>query len=151
MPLGGLPVGGLMTFFEDGSAYRYLPEAVGTGAINIGWLDAQHVFTTGEVSTAFVDKLLRLCRSPLFRTRGFHRCNLCETASARTVASGMTIATDAGEFVVGGAEIRVVAENGRCFAAPDMVIHYVLAHEYRPPAPFVAAVLNSGETDSTPR
>jgi hypothetical protein len=34
---------------------------------------------------------------------------------------------------VGGAEIRVTGRDGIRYAAPDMIIHYVEAHGYRPP------------------
>lgn len=140
-----------MTFFEDGSAYRYLAEGVGSGAINVGWLDVEHVFAAGPVPSAFVDRLLVRCRSPLLRTRGFHRCNLCEPAGSVGVASGVVVESAGGDFVVGGAEIRVLAENGVCFAAPDMVIHYVVEHGYRPPDAFVEAILGSVGAGSTGR
>lgn len=37
------------------------------------------------------------------------------------------------------------------FAAPDMVIDYVVDHGYRPPEAFVEAVLSSMETGSSER
>ncbi len=44
---------------------------------------------------------------------------------------------DEGEFIVGGAEIRVTGSAGVTFAAPDMIIHYVTDHGYRPPDEFL--------------
>lgn len=46
-----------------------------------------------------------------------------------------------GDLLVGGAEIRVRAKDGVVYAAPDMIVHYVLAHRYLPPAAFVEAVI----------
>ncbi len=57
-----------------------------------------------------------------------------------------------GEFVVGSAEIRVQGPRGDRYAAPDMIIHYVEAHGYRPPDDFVAGVLGTlEENPSQPR
>jgi hypothetical protein len=50
-----------------------------------------------------------------------------------------------GPFVVGGAEIRVTSKEGVRYAAPDMIIHYVEMHRYRPPGSFVRAVLEAGD------
>jgi hypothetical protein len=34
-----------------------------------------------------------------------------------------------------------VAGSGKVYAAPTLVHHYVVAHDYRPPDEFIAAVL----------
>jgi hypothetical protein len=47
-------------------------------------------------------------------------------------------------FIVGSAEIRVHAPSGAIYAAPDMIIHYVEKHGYRPPDHFVQAVMRPG-------
>jgi hypothetical protein len=39
------------------------------------------------------------------------------------------------------AEIRVVSTSGVTYAAPALILHYVEAHKYLPPAAFVAAVI----------
>jgi hypothetical protein len=38
-------------------------------------------------------------------------------------------------------EIRVVGRDGRVYAAPGLVCHYVAAHGYQPPQEFVEAVM----------
>jgi hypothetical protein len=49
--------------------------------------------------------------------------------------------TGGGEFLtLGDAELRVVAEDGRWFVAPTLVLHYVVEHGYRPPDLFVRAI-----------
>lgn len=49
--------------------------------------------------------------------------------------------SSAGDCVVGGAEIRVTGADGTVYATPDMIIHYVERHQYKPPDQFIAAVM----------
>lgn len=42
---------------------------------------------------------------------------------------------------LGSAEIAV-ATSATSFAAPDLILHYVRTHGYRPPAEFIQAVLD---------
>jgi hypothetical protein len=51
----------------------------------------------------------------------------------------MTI--DGEEISLGSAEMRLACEGHVIFAAPDLVCHYMAAHEYRPPDEFMAAVV----------
>jgi hypothetical protein len=39
------------------------------------------------------------------------------------------------------AEIRVASTSGVTYAAPVLILHYVEAHKYLPPAAFVATVI----------
>jgi hypothetical protein len=43
-----------------------------------------------------------------------------------------------------------VAGDGRVYAAPSLVHHYVIAHGYRPPDEFIAAVLAWDEGTAEP-
>jgi len=43
---------------------------------------------------------------------------------------------------LGFAEIRVLSEDGKTsYAAPNIIYHYILEHEYKPPTKFIEAVL----------
>jgi hypothetical protein len=134
-----------MTYFADGTAYSYLPEAAGDGIINIGWLDAAMPFPIGEAPPAFVDRLIALGRDGVHRTRGLHFCNLCP-ASESAFPEPTEVHSPDGDYPVGGAEIRVAGPAETVFAAPDMVVHYVTEHSYRPPDAFIEAVLASGRS-----
>jgi hypothetical protein len=43
---------------------------------------------------------------------------------------------------VGDAEVRVRASNGTVYAAPNLIVHYVAEHKYRPPDAFLGAVID---------
>lgn len=42
---------------------------------------------------------------------------------------------------LGSAEIRVKAKDGRIYAAPNLIYHYVAEHDYDPPKEFIEALL----------
>jgi hypothetical protein len=114
-----------MTFFEDLTPYTYLdPEEEQPGTVNIGWLDRWHPFPTGATSKSFRAKLEQLCQQRVKRTRGFYSCDYCKGR----------------QKPISSAEIRV-AGKGRVYAAPELVYHYIVAHAYKPPEEFIAAVL----------
>lgn len=120
-----------MAFFEDLTPYNYfLPEREGT--VNIGWLERGHPFSAGPTSATFREKLKACCHRRVKQTRGLHMCEFCK-----------------GRKKPGGsAEIRVVG-NGRVYAAPELVYHYVVVHDYKPPKEFIGAVLASGRKRRT--
>lgn len=114
-----------MAFFEDLTPYTYLhPEEEAPGTVNIGWLAPEHPFPTGPTSEDFRAKLGQLCERRVKQTRGFHPCYFC---------NGRKRPTSSAEMRVAGSE--------RVYAAPSLMHHYVVAHEYRPPEEFIAAVL----------
>jgi hypothetical protein len=129
-----------VTYFPDGSRYSFLNEEA--DAINIGWLDADHPFPTGRLPDTVIAALAQLCRNGLRRTRGWHSCELCLASAAEASACPTAARDGEGEFIVGDAEIRVRAPDGTVFAAPNMIIHYVTDHGYRPPDSFTHAVLS---------
>jgi hypothetical protein len=119
----------------DLTPYTYLhPEEEAPGTVNVGWLDRVHPFSTGETSAEFRTKLGQLCQRRVKRTRGLHACCFCKGRERPKCSSEMR-----------------VAGNGRVYAAPSLVHHYVVAHGYRPPDEFIEAVLAWDEATAEPR
>ena len=77
--------------------------------------------------------------------RGRHRCGFYPRSEGDWWSAPIWVRGDDGDFVVGGAEIRVRGTTGIVRAAPDMILHYVEAHGYRPPDDFIEAVTASTE------
>jgi hypothetical protein len=46
----------------------------------------------------------------------------------------------------GDGEIRVIGADGVTYAAPVLLLHYVVVHKYSPPQQFVEAVLRADAT-----
>ena len=123
-------------YYPDLSPYSYLdrPEP---DTYTIGWLDASHRYPKGETSAELRRRLLSLCAFPVNRTRGWHQCPFCDGEYP------ITINVFGKEIALGDGEIRVEGANGRKYAAPNLICHYIEKHRYRPPDEFQRAVLDS--------
>lgn len=120
-----------MTYFADLTPYQYgLPEPE-PDVLNVGWLDVGYPFHRGETSSEFREALSRLVERPILLDRGFHVCNFCPRDRR-----------DNNYPSRGNGQTRVLGRNGIWYAAPTMVRHYVVTHQYQPPPEFVDAVLN---------
>lgn len=126
-----------VTHFPDGAVYSYLPSSTAEDLCCVGWLGRGCEFSRGEVSRDFLDRLAWYC---LYRherqMRGIHDCDLCvpEQTAAIVLRSGDV------RWRLGSAEITVAAAVGR-YASPNLIVHYVTGHQYRPPADFIEAVM----------
>lgn len=123
----------LMTYFEDLSPYEYsrhLPQGRGE-VLNVGWLDDKMSYSHGAVDVDLAEKLLALCQWPVNQYFGWHNCPFCQECPVR-------IADLEGEFCLGDGEIRVPRNDGKVvYVAPNLIYHYVTAHQYLPPAEFL--------------
>jgi hypothetical protein len=123
-----------MTFFPDMGHKSMV--ATGDHVRAIGWLNPDHPFSKGEVPAGFLVRLKEFtARSgnsaePLYfgGAGGFHTCEFCGKAHG------------IGNFGVPSGDLL--------FVAPELVVHYIEQHGYRPPAEFVTAVLRSPLPDS---
>jgi len=93
----------------------------------IGWLDPPTAEPTlGETSSNFKSKIDEICTSKKYiyeRFMGHHDCPICGDAwSSKTI------------------QIKD-PNSGKKYYFPDMVAHYVVEHQYKPPQEFIDAVL----------
>lgn len=127
-----------MTYFPDGSDYAD-DRGHNSGAVNIGWLAKDRDYACGETPSGLVKALLACATRPVHLHRGMHECELCDDAPF-----GYPMDLDGRELTLGNGEIRLHGADGIEYAAPTLVAHYVDAHGYAPPAPFIAAALARG-------
>ena len=93
----------------------------------IGWLAAGHPFATG-VTPGLVERLADHLSSadrwlPVM-SFGVHFCEFCS-----------------GGKRIGGSQNLIVPHRERIYVAPELVLHYVRDHGYRPPEEFVRALM----------
>jgi hypothetical protein len=112
--------------FPDLSPYTYFPNE-DAETLNVGWLDARVAFPTGETPPEFHARLFLLCQRRVNQTRGAHFCPLCIGVRRKDRAWA-------------SAEMRVRSET-TAYAAPTLIHHYVVVHNYKPPEAFIEAVL----------
>ncbi|MFG1652140.1 hypothetical protein ACGFIE_19650 [Micromonospora sp. NPDC049275] len=142
-----------MTYFADLTPYTYLErhDEDGHGAsdeplLNVGWLDAAHPFPTGAPPDGLLSALTELATVRVRQTRGYHYCEICVRdlgEDTRDAVRQGAIARESAEFEVRG--------DGVVYAAPQLLLHYVAAHEYLPPAEFCTAALRATTSHATHR
>src|ERR1700694_2421532 len=98
-----------MTWFPDGSPYSYMTSG-DSRAINVGWLDGTHAFPQAPPTTELLTALFDKCGEPANKTRGWHRCELCDAPAP------FLVERHGQNLLPGGAEIRVETDPSR---APD--------------------------------
>lgn len=127
-----------MTVYEDGTEVPDdgYAEAGGpaAGSLAFGWLGPGDLGPPRQCPDSLLRVLEDAARSPVGRTRGFHRCPFCPDAEFWLTRHQTT---DGSELWLGSAAIEVRDMSGRTWQAPNLVLHYVTAHGYLPPAPLV--------------
>lgn len=137
-----------MTYFKDLTPYQYSTrhEFLTPKPLNIGWLSVEALFETGFTSQDFKDKLLKFRSDEfiVFIARGFHACEFCNLSHEQWAKD--RYGDKAHWASIGDGEIRVLGKSA-IYAAPALIYHYVVEHQYKPPDEFIEAIL-VGEPDS---
>ena len=115
-------------YFPDLAIYSYeveLPEVQ-----TVGWLELGQPFMRGSVTEPLLASLRAAVRRCSARgTRGLHTCEFCDAEEIWCE-----------DVRLGAAELWIRSPGGQIYAAPDLIVHYVEAHAYRPPEPFLEAL-----------
>lgn len=99
---------------------------VGVPWTAVGWLERGHPYSQGEVAADFFEKLDALARDPWNGSfsAGVHPCSLCRFKQGPR----------------GHRQIYLPSLDA-LFVCPELIVHYVVAHEYCPPIEFQRAVV----------
>lgn len=124
-----------MSYFPDLSEYAYSP--ADERLLNIGWLGRGKEFETGDIDEDIWDELVRLASEPVNVMRGLHDCEFCDVESPVRLPSDYSAK---GFVSLGTGEIRVKGQGDGYYAAPTLLLHYILSHNYKPPEVFIQAV-----------
>ena len=124
-------------YYPDLTPYCYIRRTASPKLLNIGWLGIEAPFPKKKASEELLDALFEKCQDRVNQTRGRHRCEFC----AVPATSGVEVWRKGKRTTLGSAEIRVNGKDGITYAAPDLIYHYVIEHDYDPPPDFVEALL----------
>jgi hypothetical protein len=130
----------------------YEPDLATTGLFGIqapvksvGYLSREHDYPKGDVSDAVFDRMASLVLLHLLNTLGYHDCDLGFCASNRRQPElywrGMRISRSSSSNIL-------VPDKTVIYMAPQLILHYIKEHRYRPPGCFLEAVLNCPEPGS---
>ena len=100
----------------------------------VGWLDKSVPFSSGRVTDALIRKLGLACLKSVMVTRGYHQCPFC--ASADIDVPILKVLIENQTAYLGHAEIWIPQDRHLIFRAPNLIYHYVVAHNYLPPSEF---------------
>lgn len=104
---------------------------------NIGWLGKSSDHDINYSNLSLIDKLKCLLkRERVNLTRGITLCSLCSKGENR-----IRVDIDGDSLLLGISEVWI--PNGvqnKIFAAPDLIIHFIEKHNYRPPQEFIEAI-----------
>jgi len=124
-------------YYPDLTLYCYNASDKAPNVLNVGWLDASYPFRRKKASVDLLDLLFEKCLDRVNLTRGWHDCQFCQSSNR-----GVEVSRHGKKITLGSAEIRVEGKDGRVYAAPNLIYHYVLEHEYDPPHEFVEALFS---------
>ena len=116
-------------WIEDFSPYTEFARIVA-----VGWLERGCQYSTGQVSAEVFSKLRDFFVDPWQPAvaAGAHQCDLCLHEPEKAGANNL--------FVPG---------DQRLYVAPELILHYMNAHQYRPGNEFCDAVLRCPPMKST--
>lgn len=123
---------------SDLSPYKAGPDReIGFIPLAVGWLKRGQNFPTGPTPPDFVGKLLAYC----FEVHTINHQRRTTPCAVSGDCPRVIPPEKRGQQLArfGEAEIRVIGESD-IYAAPTLIYHYVVAHGYRPPEPFIEAV-----------
>jgi hypothetical protein len=115
----------------------------------IGWLSKIKPYATGKLSQEFEKKLYQFCLDQyvVCIMRGFQECEFCGLPWNEWGRNHPSYGENTGLMSIGDGEIRVIGKSV-LYAAPALIYHYVVEHNYKPPQEFVDAVLTGPQPGS---
>jgi hypothetical protein len=127
----------------------YIPDLMQEGiVVRVGYLSREHEYARGEVSDLVFESLVRLgqvqfpnCTDYL----GYHHCDLgscgLKQVQEELYWRGIWIPRSCRRDIW-------VPDRAVIYNTPQLILHYVRAHRYLPPASFLDAILNCPEPGS---
>jgi hypothetical protein len=119
-----------MTWYKDLENCDYFGTKAANSLLAVGWLERGHDFTSGNIDKEIYDRLCELFQDPFqpVISAGLHICDLCQFSEK-----------------FGGVHNLFVPNGETIFVCPELILHYIDAHWYKPPASFCEAVMVFGE------
>lgn len=119
-----------LTHFDDLTECDYFGAEHAHSLRAVGWLAVGKAFSTGRTDSETFAKLKVLLNDPWqpMVFGGIHHCELCQFDPPHSHAN------------------LFVPNNSIIFVCPELIVHYIAAHHYRPPDEFIAALADCPNT-----
>lgn len=122
-----------MSIYEDLSPLNELCQAPGV-LLAVGWLGPDMNHAVGDTSRDIFRRIQDLMQDAPLQfgiPMGVHACQLCQHEGESS-----------------GSRYLIVPGHGLLYGCPELILHYINAHRYRPPDAFIAAVQCCPPTNS---
>ncbi|MBB5020579.1 hypothetical protein HNQ59_003900 [Chitinivorax tropicus] len=154
-----------LTFYRDDGSDTAGFVNVYPKVLNVGWLDRNYPYTKGDIPQKIIQKLKELTFLDmknsedkkhgifeknkaviihLMHMRGApYKCSLCggEVGEITINPGGLDVYQGTQQMLLGRSEMCIPDSGGDLFYSfPTMLYHYVVDHQYCPPADFLKAV-----------
>src|SRR5262245_14818632 len=116
-------------------AFGWLPEGCELQAV--GWLDHSEPHPKGSVPDACIDALFEARQTGKVICDGTKGASFCEVCQAKRP----TVRWRGREVQLAGYGHHLVRLDDTVYMCPELTLHYIVDHEYQPPAAFVRAVI----------
>jgi hypothetical protein len=122
--------GSSVTWYKDLGRCHYFDGEGFQPSCAVGWLERGHSYDTGEFDGQLFSALSDLAMSPWepIMVMGYHACTLCEDSAGFADSKK-------------GIHNLFIPGEGVLFVAPELILHYMRDHRYKPPEEFRQAVL----------
>jgi len=141
-----------MTYFPDMAPCTYFGPTYAPALIAVAWLGRGHDYERGPVPDPVLRRLLEFRERNwnVLGTLGHHYCELCyesEEQAAQALDAYFqdrkrgAHAPDDATRVARGTQNVLVPSGRDVFVAPEMILHFIRVHQYRPPAEFCDALM----------
>ncbi len=127
-------------YFNDLSSYSYYLDGEVNAIKNIGWIHYGKPYTTGSTPSSFKNKIESIfidkkkCDYTFNLIRSNSPCNLCNKE--------IYLNNGRWDDPLGICEILIPSlEDGKFYASPSLIIHYIKEHNYAPPQEYIDSVM----------
>ena len=134
--------------YKDLSKYTYMSflndKRIPNDSLNVGWLEKSVPYTKGNVENeSFIEKIFEIvfCEEKIHLTRGFQPCTFCNNFDEKLGVELPIVINWNDKKLKLGSGILVIENEGKRYVFPDLIIHYISAHDYLPPKEFIDAVM----------
>ena len=132
-----------MAVYDDFSKYEFNNKKL-DNVINIGWLGEIGSFQQGNVSEEFIMNLWEYYKCPIFSSRKVYYNEKLDG-----YWKFFTAVFNGRKIGLGSSEIRIIdKEKGVIYASPNLLIHYIVNHNYLPPQEYIKAVIEGPKPNS---
>lgn len=133
-------------YFKNHTHYSYNLNKPLKMIVNIGWLSSEHSYEMGDTEPEFIEKLTEIISNDDIYDYTFNRircntpCNLCKESILQPYINKKRNLP--ARIPLGYCELLIPSQvTNQYYASPDLILHYIRDHYYKPPQEYIDSVM----------